>query len=159
MWTLLRNWWHNGEEDACQVFRQSWRTTVAMGAAMAAVIWLIPGLHDPAAYTTFVVVMGRGGLERRRAVILTPGSLGVRGAFGATKFVPRSDLGPVESANVGGSFLLMPRPVKGLRIRRRSGGPFYIPLDMPRPERIAGAVRAAALPASAGEPVSAPAPR
>lgn len=119
---------------------------------MAVVIWLIPALHDPAAYAVFLLVLARGSLERRRAVIFTPDWLGVRGAFAATRFAPRNQLGPVEPANVAGSFLLMPRPVKGLRISLRSGGAFYIPLDMPRREQIADKVRSAALPPNGGEP-------
>lgn len=150
MWSF-KKWWHDGEGTSCQVFRQSWRTAVVMAAAMAVAIWLIPALHETAAYAAFVLVLARGSLERRRAVVLTPDSLGVRGAFAATQFISRSDVEAVESANVAGSFLLMPRPVKGLRIRLRSGGAFYIPLDLPRHEKVAEKIRNAALPPSDGE--------
>lgn len=158
MWNLKR-WWHDGEEPGARVFRQSWRTTAVMGAAGAAVIWLVPALRNPAAYATFLLVLARGCLERRRAVILTPSSLGVRGPFAAARFVARSNVGRIAAVNVGGSFLLMPRPVKGLRISLRSGGAFYIPLDMPRRQRICDAIRSAALPPTGDGHAADPPPR
>lgn len=151
MWDLIRNWWRAGEDGASKVFRQDWRTTVSIGVACTSAIWLLPALRTTAAYVTFIVAIVRNIFERRRAIILTPDSVGVRGPFRAPSFVPRNGIEAVENASVAGSFLLMPRPVKGLRIRLRSGDTFCVPLDMPRRRQIADAIRAAALPPSGAE--------
>lgn len=136
MWSLLRNWWHDGESPGAVVFKHSIWTPLLGVLALVVVIWFAPGLQDWIGYLALGLGSLRALLERRRALIFCADKVGMRQALAPAYFVPLDQVSGIEKTTVAMVYLLKPIYTVGVKLSRRAGEPVYVPLDFPRRKEI-----------------------
>ncbi len=142
MWSVS-NWWHDGEEPGSVVYRHTCWPALWLAGGVTIGMYVFPPLRDPVVAAVFSLGVLRLLLERRRAIILDDGKVGVRPALAKAFFVPFAQISTIEPAPVARVLFFKPIYTGGLRLSRPNRQPVYLPLDFPKRDEIRARLDAA----------------
>ena len=147
-------WWNEGDAPGAVVYRDAWRTPLAVAAIFGLFYFFVPPFRVWYVEAIFALGFARSLTERRRALIFSGAEVTVRPALGATRAVPLGDVLAVRPCSTVTFFFLAPRWVNGVEIELRSGHRFRVPLDFPRAGEISGRLYSLARSQDASAPAS-----